>query len=97
MIQPHSLPEMAEIIVYHYSEKARVPALSPQQAKEIRAKFDEVLKDFPGVIFHGVFVNENGQGICRWDAPDVATVVEIVTRVDGHPPVDGAVAVKQIL
>jgi hypothetical protein len=88
---------MAKIIVYHYSPAARVPSLTPAQCADIRQKFDAVLRAYPGVVFHGVFVGANGQGICEWDAPSVDVVNEIITKVDGHPPLDGAVEVKRIL
>lgn len=88
---------MAKIIVYHYSPAARVPSLTAAQCAEIRQKYDSVVRDYPGVVFHGVFVDLKGQGICEWDAPSIDVVNEIITRVDGHPPVDGAVAVQKIL
>lgn len=88
---------MARIIVFHYSPKARVPQLAAEVKKSIRAKYDAVLKDYPGVVLHGVSVDANGQGICEWEAPSVAVVNEVITKVDGHPPVDGAVAVERIL
>lgn len=88
---------MAKIIVYHYSPAARVPSLTPRQCAEIRQKYDSVVREYPGVVFHGVFVDSKGQGICEWDAPSIDVVNEIITRVDGHPPVDGAVAVQRIL
>jgi hypothetical protein len=49
------------------------------------------------VVFQGVFVDAKGQGICEWEAPSVAVVNEVITKVDGHPPVDGAVEVRRIL
>lgn len=88
---------MARIIVYHYSQAARVPALTPEQRAAIRQKYDSVIRQYPGVVFHGVFVDEKGQGICEWDAPSVDVVNEIITAVDGHPPLDGAVAVQKLL
>ena len=88
---------MARIIVYHYSPVARVPKLTPAECAGIRAKYDDALRDHPGVKLHGVFADANGQGICEWEAPDVATVNAIITKVDGHPPVDGTVAVTRLL
>lgn len=88
---------MAKIIVYHYSPAARVPSLTQAQCAEIRQKYDTALRDYPGVVFHGVFVDAKGQGICEWDAPSVAVVNEVITKVDGHPPIDGAVEVRRIL
>jgi hypothetical protein len=88
---------MARIIVYHYSPAARVPSLSPDQCAAIRQKFNSVSRDYPGATLRGVFVDAHGQGICEWDAPSVAVVNEIITKVDGHPPIDGAVLVRQII
>ncbi len=88
---------MARIIVYHYSPAARVPALTPAQCAEVRSRYDAALAAYPGVSLLGVFVDANGQGICEWEAPSVAVVNEIITQVDGHPPVDGAVAVRKII
>jgi hypothetical protein len=88
---------MAKVIVYHYSSNARVPSLTPAQCAAIRQKYDSVSRDYPGATLRGVFVDEKGQGICEWDAPSVAVVNEIITKVDGHPPVDGAVVVRQII
>lgn len=88
---------MAKIIVYHYSLAARVPSLTPAECAAIRQRFDTVLCDYPDAVFHGVFVDANGQGICEWDAPSVAVVNEVITKVDGHPPVDSVVEVKRIL
>jgi hypothetical protein len=88
---------MARIIVFHFSPAARVPALSAAQCADVRSRFDEVLKDYPGIVFHGVSVDAQGQGICEWEAPNAEVVREIVTKVDGHPPVDGLTVVEQII
>jgi hypothetical protein len=88
---------MARIIVYHYSPAARVPSLTPAQCAAIRQKYAAVCRAYPGANLRGVFADANGQGICEWEAPSVAVVNEIITQVDGHPPIDGAVLVKQII
>lgn len=88
---------MPRIITFHFSPEARVPALTSEQCREIRARFDHIISGYQDVIFHGVFVGDDGRGICEWDAPDVAVVTEIITRADGHPPVDGAVEVRKLL
>ena len=59
---------MAKVIVFHFTEKGRLPKLSEEELKEIRRKFLEVLKDYPDVTFHGTYVNEEGMGICDWEA-----------------------------
>jgi hypothetical protein len=96
-IQQLAFSFIMRIIVYHYSPAARVPTLTPDQCAQIRRKYDVALKDYPGVSLKGVFVDGNGQGICEWEAPSVAVVNEVITKVDGAPPVDGAVAVQKII
>ncbi len=88
---------MAKVIVFHFTEKGRLPKLSEEELKEIRRKFLEVLKDYPDVTFHGTYVNEEGMGICDWEAPNAEVVKEIVEKVLGSPPVDPVIVVKKVL
>jgi hypothetical protein len=43
------------------------------------------------------YVDNEGKGICDWDAPNVEVVNEILNKVLGGPPVDGAIEVKRVL
>lgn len=95
--QEEDRKKMARIIVYHYSPAARVPKLNAEQCADVRRRFEAVVKDYPGVVFHGVFIGPTGQGFCDWEAPSVDVVKEIVTKVDGHPPVDDVGEIKQIV
>lgn len=88
---------MARIIVFHHAPAARVPQLTAEQCADVRGRFDCVIREYPGVVFHGVFVDAKGQGFCEWEAPSVDVVKEIVTRVDGHPPLDDVCEVRQII
>lgn len=88
---------MPKIIVFHFSEAARVPKLTAGECTAIRANFDRVVVEYEGVTFHGVFAAEDGRAICEWEAPDAATVEEIITRVEGKPSRDGAVLVTKII
>jgi hypothetical protein len=88
---------MAKIIVYHYAPAARVPQLTPAQCAEIRQNYDAALRDYPGVVFHGVFVDSEGRGICEWEAPGIEIVKKIITRVDGRPPADDVVLVSKVI
>jgi len=42
-------------------------------------------------------VNEEGMGICDWEAPNAEVVKEIVEKVLGSPPVDPVIVVKKVL
>ncbi len=88
---------MAKVLVFHFSEKGRLPALSKEEAEGITLKINAELKNYPGVKFNGTFVDENGRGICDWEAPNAQVVNEIVEKVLGEPPVDGAVVVTKVL
>jgi len=96
----HIIPKgvkMAKIIVFHFTERGRLPKLTKEQLIEIRNKFLEVLKDYPDVYFNGTYVDENGMGICDWEAPSPEVVKEIVKKVLGTEPVDPVIVVTRVL
>jgi hypothetical protein len=88
---------MAKILVFHYTENGRLPKLSKEQLIELRNKFLEVLKNYPDVHFNGTYIDENGMGICDWEAPNPEIVKKVVEEVLGAPPADPVIAVKQVL
>lgn len=88
---------MAKVIVFHYTEKGRLPKLSEDELNDIMRKFYDELKNYPDVKYNGTFVDEEGIGICDWEAPSADVVNEIVKKVLGEPPLDGAVVVKRVL
>jgi hypothetical protein len=88
---------MTKIIVFHFTEKGRLPKLSKEELNEIRKKFLDVLKEYPDVTFHGTYVDKNGMGICDWEAPSPEVVKEIVKKVLGSPPVDPVIVVEKVL
>ena len=61
----------------------------------IRAKFLEVLKEYPEVTFYGTWVNE--EGICLREEPNPETVKEIMAKVLGSPPADPVIIGKKVL
>jgi len=52
-------------------------------------------KENPGVKFKGLYVNEEGVGMCQWDAPDTDSVKRFFDSIG--ETVDQIVAVKKIL
>jgi hypothetical protein len=88
---------MVRVIVFHFTEKGRLPKLSREELISIRNKFLEVLKDYPDVHFNGTYVDENGMGFCDWEAPSPEIVKEVVKRALGSEPVDPVIVVKQVL
>ena len=92
-----SVREMAKVLVFHFTEEGRLPKLSDEERREIINRFYEVLKEYPDVRFNGTYVDENGMGICDWEAPNAEVVREIVEKALGKPPVDPVVVVKSVL
>ncbi|MEM1604394.1 MAG: DUF4242 domain-containing protein [Zestosphaera sp.] len=87
---------MPLIVVFHFTDAGRLPKLSEEQRKSIRAKFLEVLKEYPDVTFYGTWVDSEGRGICLWEAPSAEVVKEIVSKVLGSPPTDPVIEVKKV-
>ena len=88
---------MAKVIVFHYTDKGKLPRLSKNDLNALMKKFYDELKNHPDVKFNGTLVDEEGRGICDWDAPNAEVVNEIIKKVLGEPPVDGTVVVKRVL
>lgn len=89
---------MAKIIVFHYTDKGRLPKLSQEELNSIMVKIYEELKNYPDVKFNGTYVDDEGKGICDWEAPNPEVVKEIIKKVLGEPPVDSTTGVtKRVL
>ena len=88
---------MAKVIVFHYTDKGKLPKLSESELNELKEKFNQELKNHPDVKFNGTFVNHDGRGFCDWDAPNVEIVNEIIKKVIGESPIDGLAAVERVL
>jgi len=84
---------VVRVIVIHLSNK--MPRLDEKAKEELLKRAQEVLRKYPGVQYKGTFVDEEGVGICDWEAPDAATVEKIVKELGA--PYDKVVAVKQVL
>ena len=88
---------MAKVLLFHYTDGGRLPKLSKKELEDIMKSFYEVLKDYPGIKFNGAYVDENGMGVCDWEAPNAEVVKEIVKKVLGVPPADPVIVVKRVL
>ena len=88
---------MAKVLIFHYTKEGRLPKLSKKELEDIVKQLDDVLKDYPEVKFNGTYVDENGMGICYWEAPNADIVKEIIKKVLGAPPADPAIVVERVL
>ena len=88
---------MVKVIVFHYTDDGRLPKLSKNELNEIMKNIYDELKNYPDVKYNGTYVDNEGKGICDWDAPNAEVVNEILNKVLGGSPVDGAIEVKRVL
>ena len=86
---------MAKVIVFHYTDKGKLPNLSKDEVDEIMRNIYDELKEYPDVKFNGTFVDKEGRGICEWEAPNADVVKEIIEKVLGEPPADGTTGVTR--
>ena len=85
---------MARILVIHYTEKGRLPKLTPEQQEEINERLAKALEENPEVKCKGVYVDAEGIGVCEWEAPD-AKIVEKIVRDVIKAPYDKVVLVEE--
>ena len=88
---------MAQVVVFHYTDQGKLPKLSEEDLNKIKRKFYDKLENYPNVWLNGAFVDEEGRGICEWEGPNAEVVEEIVKKVIGEQPADGAVVVKRVV
>jgi hypothetical protein len=88
---------MAKVIEFHFTEKGRLPKISPTELEGFKKKFADILKDYPDVTYNGTYANAQGMGICDWDAPNAEVVKEIVMKALGAPPADPVIVVERVM
>lgn len=76
---------MAKFYVFHYTDKGKIPPLTPEQGAEIKKAMEDALAKNPAVKYNGTMFDPNtGIGICDFDAP-TAKDVEAILIADGAP------------
>lgn len=87
---------MARILVMRY-DKGKLPPkdITDEKKKELEEGIEKFLKDNDDVEFNGLWVNDDGVGICDWQAPDVDTVKEALDEMDLS--YDDVIEVKKVL
>ncbi|MBN2032272.1 MAG: hypothetical protein JW836_03270 [Deltaproteobacteria bacterium] len=87
---------MAKVLVLRYN-KGKLPpsALTAEFKKQVGGAMEKYLSENPKVKFNGLWVNEEGVGICDWDAPDAKSVKSFIDGVGGS--YDQIVAVEKLL
>lgn len=87
---------MSRIFVMRYNLGKLPPAsISDEKKAEVGAKVGEFLKDNPDVKFNGLWVNEDGVGICDWEAPNAETIKTALDAVG--LPYDDVIVVEKVM
>ena len=87
---------MVKVFVLRY-DKGKFPpsALTGEVKSQVGGALENYYKENPGVKFNGLYVNEEGVGMCQWDAPDTESVKRFFDSIG--ETVDQIVAVEKIL
>ena len=78
-------------------DKGKVPpsALTDETKKQLDEALEKYSKENPGVKFNGLWVNEEGVGVCQWDSPDTESVKRFFDSIGDT--YDEIVAVEKVL
>lgn len=87
---------MPKVLVIHYTESGRLPRFTDEQKSEIQRKASEILKKYSEVKFNGSYADEDGVGICEFEAPN-AEVVEKFCKELGAAPYDKVIIANKVL
>lgn len=87
---------MAKVLVMRYN-KGKVPpsAVTDELKQQLGGAMEKYVKENPQVKFNGLWVNEDGIGICDWEAPDAESVKKFIDSAGGS--YDEIVAVEKVL
>ena len=90
------MKKLVKVFVLRY-DKGKLPpsALTDEFKKQVGGAMEKYFEENPGVKFNGLWVNEEGVGICDWDAPDTESVKRFIDGVGGT--YDEIVAVEKVL
>lgn len=73
---------MPKFYVIHYTEEARLPKLTPEQAATMMKNFEDALAKNPAVKYNSTMFDPNTMiGVCDFDAPSAKDVEAIQKAV----------------
>jgi len=87
---------MAKVLVIR-NNAGKLPssALTDEFKRQVGGAMEKYLKENPEVKFNGLWVNEEGVGICDWEAPNAEAVKSFIDSAGGT--YDDIVAVEKVL
>ncbi len=82
-------------VLRHDKGKFPPSALTDEVKKQVGEALEKYIKENPEVKFNGLWVNEEGVGVCQWDSPDTESVKRFFDSIGDT--YDEIVAVEKIL
>lgn len=82
-------------VLRHDKGKFPPSALTDEVKKQLGETLKKYFKENPGVKFNGLWVNEEGVGVCQWDSPDTESVKRFFDSIG--EAYDEIVAVEKVL
>ena len=82
-------------VLRHDKGKFPPSALTDEVKKQVGEALEKYYKENPGVKFNGLWVNEEGVGVCQWDSPDTESVKRFFDSIGDT--YDEIVAVEKVL
>jgi hypothetical protein len=82
-------------VLRHDKGKSPPSALTDEVKKQLGGALEKYYKENPGVKFNGLWVNEEGVGVCQWDSPDTESVKRFFDSIG--EAYDEIVAVEKVL
>lgn len=87
---------MPKILVMRYDDGVLPPGdLTDEKKKEVSEKLEAFLKDNPEVKFNGLWVDDDGYGICDWEAPGIETIEKAIEALG--LPHDEIIEVEKVM
>ena len=83
------------LVLRHDKGKLPLSALTDEFKEQVGGAMGKYLEENPDVKFNGLWINEEGVGICDWDAPATEMVKKFIDSVGGS--YDEIVAVTKAL
>ena len=87
---------MAKFYVFHFTEKGRIPKLTPEDMEAMKKALPDILAKTPGLQLNGTMYDPTtGIGICDWDSPTKEAVEGVQKAL--QIPYDAVVPVEPLI
>lgn len=90
---------MSKVLAIRYTDDGKLPDVPEKEFQQLQDTVMELLEQRDNIEFNGTYVNEEGIGVCEWDAPSAEDVQEIYEEagVNRMAPADDIIEVDQAM